>query len=113
MAKADRLARLDDQRIQLEAEYRELLITALKKAAAGTWGLFDQQQDRAARAATAPTLEALCDIAALIDKARDQLGLGEYELEKEFLASRGPVKADAVGEPKRARAWLSRLEEPV
>lgn len=113
MAKADRLARLDDLRMELEGEYRALLIEALKRTAAGQWGLFDHQADRAARAAVAPTIEALCDIAAQIDKARDQLGLEEFALEKEFLASRGPVRADAVGEPKQARAWLQRLGETV
>jgi hypothetical protein len=110
MAKADRLARLDERRVELEDEYREVLIAALKQTAGGTWGMFDHQKNRAAQAAFAPTLELLCDIAAQIDKARDQLGLEEFALEKEFLAARGPVRADAVGEPKQARAWLERLE---
>jgi hypothetical protein len=113
MAKADRLARLDDRRIELESEYRDVLVDALRKTAAGTWGLFDHHPDRAARTAIAPTIEALCDIAATIDKLRDQLGLEEFALEKEFLAKRGPVRADAVGEPKQARAWLEQLGESI
>ncbi len=114
MAKADRLARLDELRIELEREYRALFIAALQRTAAGSRGMFDHQKDRAASAAFAPTLNELCDIAGQINKARDQLGLDEFALEREFLASRGPVRADAVGEPKQAQAWLERLgpEEP-
>ena len=109
MAKADRLERLDDRRVELEAEYRAALVAALRTTAAGKWGLFDHNRDRQARAAVAPVIENLDEIGAAIDRAREQLGLPAFELHREFLAARGPVKADAVGEPKQAQAWLERL----
>ncbi|UZK68710.1 hypothetical protein OKW76_11745 [Sphingomonas sp. S1-29] len=111
MAKADRLARLDARRLELEAEYTAALIAALRTTAAGKWGLFDHQGDRHARAATAPVVEDLTDLADAIDSARDQLGLEPFDLHREFLASRGPVASQAVGEPKQAQAWLARLTD--
>jgi hypothetical protein len=110
MAKADRLDRLDTRRIELEAEYRAALVAALRVTAAGKWGLFAHTNDRKVQAALAPVLENLSDLAETIDAARDQLGLPEFELHQEFLAARGPVRSEAVGEPKQAQAWLARLE---
>jgi len=109
MAKADRLARLDDRRIELEAEYCEALIAALRVAAAGKWGLFGHTAERAARLATAPVLDELAEIGETIDKARAQLGMPPFALQQEFLASRGRVSPQAPGEPKQAQAWLDRL----
>ena len=109
MAKADRLNRLDDRRSELETEYTEALIDALRVTASGKWGLFDHNGDRWTRAATAPVLENLNEIGQAIDKLREQLALPSFELHREFLASRGRVSADAVGEPKQAQAWLDKL----
>jgi hypothetical protein len=109
MAKADRLARLDDRRLEAEAEYRSALIDALRVTAAGKWGLFDHNPDRAARAAAAPTVEALTAIAHDIEAMRTQLGLPAFDLHRQFLGARGPVAPQAVGEPKQAQAWLDRL----
>jgi len=109
MAKADRLARLDDRRIELEADYREALIDALRVTAAGKWGLFGHTTDRVARAATAPVLGHLAEIGEMIDKARVQLGMPLFALQQEFLAARGRVSPQAPGEPKQAQAWLDRL----
>jgi hypothetical protein len=44
-----------------------------------------------------------------IDDLRDQLDMEPFALHREFLAARGPVQSDAVGEPKQAQAWLERL----
>lgn len=109
MAKADRLARLDDRRSELEAEYTAALIAALQVAASGKWGLFDHNGDRWTRAAVRPVIENLTEIGEAIDKMRDQLAMPPFDLHREFLASRGPVGPEAVGEPKQARAWLDRL----
>ncbi|MEZ0243827.1 MAG: hypothetical protein ACAH11_10665 [Sphingomonas sp.] len=109
MAKADRLARLDERRIELEAEYRSVLIAALERTAGGVWGLFDHQQDRNARARAAPTVETLSDLAEEIGEARERLGLEPFDLHREFLAARGKPGPSAVGEPKQAKAWLERL----
>ena len=109
MAKADRLERLDTRRIDLEADYTAALIEALRATAAGRWGLFDHKPDRVARAAVAPVIANLTDLGEAIDDARDQLGMEPFALHQEFLAARGPVSPQAVGEPKQAQSWLARL----
>jgi hypothetical protein len=110
MSKAKRLARLDDRRIELEAEYHEALIAALRVTAGGQWGLFDHHQDRHTRANAAPTVNHLCELGDDINAMREELSLEPYALHAEFLASRGPVSSHAVGEPKQAQAWLDRLK---
>ncbi len=109
MAKADRLERLDIRRAELETEYTETLIAALRVTAAGKWGLFDHTADRSARAAVAPVLEELNELGETIDRMREQLGLPQYDLHPQFLAARGKPNSQAVGEPKQAQAWLDRL----
>jgi hypothetical protein len=113
LARADRLERAERLREQLESEYRQHLVAALQDTAAGSWGLFDHQTDRHARSRIAPTIERLSDLAGEIDGQRELLGIEPFALHQEFLAARGPVKSNAVGEPKQARAWLERLGEPV
>jgi hypothetical protein len=113
MAKADRLERLDTHRVELEEEYRVALIAALQKTAAGTWGLFDHQQDRRVRAAIAPVVDHLVELGETIDGMREQLAMEAFALHQQFLASRGPVPSSAVGEPKQARAWLEQLGTAV
>lgn len=109
MAKIDRLERLDTHRSELEAEYTAALIAALRVTAAGKWGLFDHQADRNARKAVAPVIENLTDLAETIDRMREQLQMPPFELHQQFMAARGPVSSQAVGEPKQAQAWLDRL----
>ena len=109
MAKADRLERLDIRRAELETEYTETLVAALRVTAAGKWGLFDHTADRSARAAVAPTLHELDELSEGIDRLREQLGLPQFDLHPQFLAARGKPDSQAVGEPKQAQAWLDRL----
>jgi hypothetical protein len=111
MAKADRLERMDDRRLELEAEYRDALIAALRIVAAGKWGLFGHTKDRAARAAFAPTLASLEETAAAIDTIRARFGMAPFALHPEFMAARGPVGPNAPGEPKQALLWLDRLAD--
>lgn len=114
MAKADRLERLDERRVELEAEYRDALIAALRQTAAGRWGLFAHHRDRHQQKAIAPVIEALEETAAEIDAIRARFGMEAFALHPEFLAARGPVGPNAVGEPKQAVAWLQRLgADPV
>jgi hypothetical protein len=110
MAKADRLSRLDANRLVFEAEYTDALIAALRTTASGKWGLFDHASDKSIRASIAPVIENLGELGEAIDKARAQLEMSPFELQQEFLAARGPVGPQAVGEPKQARAWLDRIE---
>ena len=109
MAKADRLERLDALRAHMETDYHDALIAALNVAASGKWGLFDHNPDRIARAAIAPVIENLTELAEAIADAREKLFMEPFTLHDEFMAARGPVSPQAVGEPKQARAWLARL----
>lgn len=113
MSKADRLDRLDARRLELEAEYTVALIDALRITASGKSGLFDHVGDRRTRSAVAPTIDNLNEMGQAIDKAREILTMPPFELQLQFLASRGPVGPQAVGEPKQAQAWLDRLASVV
>lgn len=113
MAKADRLERLDARRADAEAEYLDALVAALQRAAAGSWGLFGHNQDRTSIAKWAPTIQQLCDLGQEIDEMRADLGMEPFALHEEFEASRGPVSSSALGEPKQAKVWLTRLGKPV
>lgn len=110
MARADRLERLDKRRSEMEADYRAALIEALEVTAAGKWGLFDHNADKIMRAATAPIIDNLIELADEIEQAREALFMEPFALHDEFMASRGKPPANAVGEPKQARAWLERLK---
>lgn len=109
MAKAGRLEAMDVRRAELEVEYGEALLAALRATAAGAWGLFDHNQDRTLRAKVAPVVDNLIELAGTIDSHRARLGMAQFALHQEFLASRGRVASSAAGEPKQARAWLDRL----
>ena len=113
MAKADRLERLDNRRAELEADYLATLVNALQRSAAGSWGLFGHNKDRASLAKWAGPVEELCDLGQAIDKMRYDLGLEPFALHHEFEASRGPVASTAPGEPRQAKAWLARLGMPI
>lgn len=113
MARADRLERLDARREALETEYREALVAALRTCAGGSWGLFDHQSDKHARARWEPVVTGLCDLGAEIDAMRETLGLDPFTLHAQFEASRGPVPTTAPGEPRQARAWLERLDKSL
>ena len=113
MAKADRLERLDIRRAELETEYTDTLVAALRVTAAGKWGLFDHTGDRSARAAVTPVIEELSELGETIDRLREQLGLPCFDLHPQFLAARGKPDSQAVGEPKQAQAWLARLSAPA
>jgi hypothetical protein len=109
MARADRLERLDARRVELETEYNEALIAALRKTAGGTWGLFGHRKDRQAEAKIAPVIQELTEMGEAIGEMRAQLGIEPFALHRDFAASRGPVASSAAGEPKQAQAWLARL----
>ncbi|MHA6723510.1 hypothetical protein [Sphingomonas sp. RS2018] len=109
MAKADRLERLDDRRVELETEYRDALIAALRVTAGGKFGLFGQTKDYAARAAHAPLFVQLEETAAEIDVIRARFGMEAFALHPEFLAARGPAGPNGLGEPKLALQWLQKL----
>jgi hypothetical protein len=95
--------------MELEEEYTAALIAALQTTASGKWGLFGHNGDRWTHSAVASVIDNLNEIGDAIEGARRQLGMPSYELHQQFLASRGPVGPQALGEPKQAQAWLDRL----
>ena len=109
MSKADRLERLDAQRLDDEAQFAELLLAALRDAARGSWGLFAHKPDKFTRQQWDPRVAELIELGDQIGAMRATLGLEPSALVAEFLASRGPVPSTAPGEPKQAKAWLDRL----
>ena len=111
MARGARLERLDAHRAELEAEYRDALIAALRITANGKGGVFGHNQDKPARLRTAAMGDPIVALGDEIDEMRAQLGIEPFALHQEFLASRGPPKTpQAVGEARQAQAWLNRLE---
>jgi hypothetical protein len=111
MARADRLERLDRERIALEQDYAATLIAALRKCAGGSWGLFGHNQNRHERANWSAVLTELDEMGAQIGTMRETLSLPPFDLHQEFEAARGPVAATAPGEPKQAKAWLDKLDQ--
>ncbi|MEN2785159.1 hypothetical protein ACFOKI_13960 [Sphingomonas qilianensis] len=109
MAKAARLEQTDLRRAELETEYLGILTAALETCAAGRWGLFGHRPDKQSIAKFAPLIDELDDLAAAIDKLRDQLDVAPFTLHSDFIAARGVASPSAVGEPKQAKAWLERL----
>ncbi len=109
MSRADRLERLDNQRLGDELQFEELLVAALRDAARGSAGLFGHKPDKFTRKAWDPRITELTELGEQIDDMRATLGLEPFALFAEFLASRGPVAATAPGEPRQAKAWLERL----
>ena len=113
MSRANRLERLDAQRLALEGDYKVALVEALRRCAAGSWGLFDHNQDRWTRANWVAMVTDLCDRGDEIDQMRETLGLPSFALHQEFEVSRGPVSAESPGEPKQAKAWLERMAKSL
>ena len=109
MSRADRLERLDDQRLEFEVQFKDLLVAALERAASGSWGLFQHNSDKISRKAWGPAVTELVELGEQIDDAHKVLGLEPFALFGEFRAARGPVASNAPGEPKQAKAWLERL----
>ena len=109
MSRADRLERLDNQRLGDELQFEELLVAALRDAARGSAGLFGHKPDKFTRKAWGPRIAELTELGEQIDNKRATLGLEPFALFTEFLAARGPVPSTAPGEPKQAKAWIERL----
>ena len=86
----------------LEASYRELLLSALQRCAAGQWGLFAhnrlQPRDRA--------VDELLALGAQIERMRRRFGLESNTLHDRLLRMRSTHDSNTPGEPKLARQWL-------
>lgn len=110
MARADRLERLDAQRVHAEADYLAMLLDALRETAAGKWGLFGHNEWQGRAHLPPAVFGELCELGDAIDDMRERLFLDPFALHQEFLAARGRRKSSSdVGEPKQARQWLEQL----
>ena len=106
MGKNDRLS----HRLSvLEAEYRSLLTAALRDCAAGQWGLFGHNEHLYPRGRPA-VVDELFDLAQAINRLRDQLGESSFQLHDRFAEARGVQAENALGELKRAHAWLEEFD---
>ncbi len=100
---------MDDRRIELEAAYHAALIAALEHTAGGKPGLFGHKEHSGPKRTLPPAVIELRELGEEIAELRAALGLDPFALHLEFEAARGPVSAQAPGEPKQAKAWLERL----
>lgn len=116
MSRLKRLAKTEQEVALLEARFRERLIDALQKCAAGRWGLFGRND--AALAADfgkvpewmrSQAADDLLEKGNEIDLLRQSIGLGPYELYHRYLAYRSRRGQDEPGEPKLARKFLAEL----
>ena len=92
---------------QLEAEFRELLISCLEECVRGQWGLFGTFDYLGAerRYWNWPQADQLRELATSIQSTRAQSG-EQNALCAEFLDLCATHKANDPGEPKRAQAFL-------
>jgi hypothetical protein len=102
----------------LEASYRELLLSALGKCAAGRGGLFARNE--LALREFSPLLrsrlldpdgavEELLDLGSKIERLRRRFGLEPFPLHERLLQMRSSHDSNTLGEPKLARNWLDDL----
>lgn len=92
-----------------EAGYREQLIAALQRTAAGHWGLLGSNQ-----ITEAPDRAAAVELLALGEHIKDiraRLGITDaFELHEDFIAwRRRSREPHALGEPKLAEHFLEKL----
>ena len=93
---------------ELEHEYLAVFARALSDCAGGRWGLFGHNEHLPAYNAPSE-LDELRELARAINRLRVREGHELFPVHEEFEAARGPVDANAPGEPKQARVWLTRL----
>src|SRR5258706_524701 len=104
-----RIAKLERELALLEAEFRDALITELRRCASGTWGLFGQNDHvwSANERHREPKPEALLRLGEQIADLRLTLGLVEpFALHHRLLKLRGRKGPNVPGEAKLARQWL-------
>jgi len=101
---------IQQQRLEaLELEYRVLFPRMLEECAAGRWGLFGQNDQRAANQYLRwPEAERFKDLASEIKLIRDDSGEQNEVLER-FLHCCSLRGANVPGEPRLAQSLLAEL----
>ncbi len=93
-----------------EADYTAILISALRRCAGGTWGLFGHNEAQLGVRHQSVEAETLRELGEDICAMRARAGMDRFDLHDAFEAARGrPGNSNAVGEPKQAKEWLARL----
>jgi hypothetical protein len=96
----------DERQLEaLEASYRDLLLSALRRSASGQWGLF-AHNERALSQLGAVARTRLSD-----PSVDELLELGsKIELHDRLMWMRSSHNSNTLGEPKLARQWLDELQ---
>ena len=83
-------------------------LNAVEGCVAGRWGLFGHN-DRTGSMTPPPELDELLALARAIDRLRERIGDGPFQLHQEFETARGRAGQNDPGEPKQAEFWLRQL----
>jgi hypothetical protein len=101
-----------------EADFLSKLLAALKRCAAGQWGLFDQNdhvdlpQRMVDQAYEQSGARELMDLGREIQAFRTRLGIAEpFPLFARLLELRSRKTSNDLGEAKQAQAWLKELSK--
>jgi hypothetical protein len=101
----------------LEASYRELLLSALRRCAKGKWGLFAHNERAALQLGAAthsrqrdPSVTQLLELGSQIERMRRRFGLEAFALHERLLRMRSSHDSNTPGEPKLAQRWLEEFD---
>lgn len=111
MSRASRRAACEKELATLEAKFSAQLVDALRKSAAGRWGLFGPGEALVYNPRTwVKEINALRDLGGEIEALRAKLGHGSFPLNQRYLhfsKRRGP---NDPGDPKLAAEFLREIE---
>ena len=108
MSRSSRQSKSECRLAQLETEFVEKLVTALRECAAGRWGVFGQNDRVFSVRSSGPELVALGE---KIRELRAELGrLEVFEPYQRFLHYRAMRGPNIPGEPKLATLLLQEIE---
>ncbi len=114
-----RREKIEQELAAAEADFRAMLVAALRDCAAGHWGLFDQNghlpdlpRGMAEQAFASSGAKALFALGGESDGLRARLGITEpFPLFARLQELRGRRAENDPGEPRLAQAWLNELGE--
>jgi hypothetical protein len=100
----------------LEASYRDLLLSALRKCAKGQWGLSAHNERALSQIGAGarsrhrePSVQELLELGSQIERMRRRFGLESFALHERLLRMRSSFDSNTPGEPKVARQGLDEL----
>ena len=100
----------------LEASYRDLLLSTLRRCAKGQWGLFAHNERALSQLGAQvrsrqrdPSVEELLELGSQIDRIHRRFCLESFALHESLLRMRSSRNSNTPGEPKLAQHWLDEL----